>query len=84
MNDIREKMWGLFRELDGETVARLFTDYHGEQLLDDGFQEHLQEEGYLELDEDELECCKDCDDCPLYAWRVCPNKGDYPGDYWEE
>lgn len=80
MRDKQNEMWDTLCELDGETVARLFTDYHGTQLLDDGFRAHLQEEGYLEPDEDGPECCEDCDACPLDIWRACPNKGDYLGD----
>lgn len=83
MNERQEEMWDKLCELDGETVARLFTDYHGNQLLDDGFREFLQEEGYLEPDE-EPECCEDCDACPLDIWKTCPNKGDYPGEEEEE
>jgi hypothetical protein len=48
MNKDQMQMWDILCELDGETVARLFTDYHGNQLLDDGFREFLQDEGYME------------------------------------
>jgi hypothetical protein len=41
-------------ELTGAQVYRLFTQYHGLQLLDEGFYQHLVEEGVL-LDEDEDE-----------------------------
>ena len=44
----------ILSELTGEQVCRLFTQYHGCQLLDDGFREHLIDEGYIE-DEDEDE-----------------------------
>ena len=50
MSEKQQEMWDKLCELDGETVARLLTDYHGTQLLSDGFREHLQEEGYLEED----------------------------------
>jgi hypothetical protein len=53
MSEKQEQMWDILCELDGETVARLFTDYHGNQLLDDGFREFLQDEGYMEPDEDD-------------------------------
>lgn len=59
MNEKQEMMWDILVELDGETVAQLLTDWHGLQLLDDGFYEHLIEEGYIdepeEDDEDEDE-----------------------------
>lgn len=48
MNTIQEKMWNILCGLDGETVTRLFTEYHGTQLLDEGFMEHIKEEGYAE------------------------------------
>jgi hypothetical protein len=35
-------------ELTGEQVYILFTQYHGLQLLDDGFRKHLIDEGYME------------------------------------
>lgn len=52
-------MWDMLCELDGETVARLFTNYHGNQLLDDGFYENLQDEGYLEEDDEDEECTEE-------------------------
>lgn len=79
MSEHQEQSWNVLCELDGETVARLFTSYHGTQLLDDGFREFLQDEGYLEPDEDEPECCEDCDACPFKIWKNCKNQGDYPG-----
>lgn len=33
--------------LDGETVARLFTNYYGNQLLADDFREFMEEEGAI-------------------------------------
>ena len=41
-------------ELTGEQVYILFTQYHGLQLLDEGFYQHLVDEDVL-LDEDEDE-----------------------------
>ena len=41
MNKNQEQIWDVLCEFDGETVARLFLDYHGTQLLDEGFREHL-------------------------------------------
>ena len=32
--------------LSGEEVLQLFTNYHGLQLLDDGFMEFIADEGY--------------------------------------
>lgn len=33
--------------LDGETVARLFTNYYGNQLLTDDFREFMEDEGVI-------------------------------------
>ncbi len=79
MNEKQMQMWDTLCKLDGETVSQLFTDYHGTQLLDAGFREFLQDEGYLEPD-DEPECCEDCDACPIRIWKDCPNQGDYSED----
>lgn len=77
MDDKQSQMWDKLCELDGETVARLLTDWHGLQLLDDGFYGHMVDEGYIE-EEEKPECCEDCDACPLNIWLHCPDKGDYP------
>lgn len=37
--------------LNGETVLRLFLDFHGEQLLTDDFAEHCIDEGAVEASE---------------------------------
>jgi hypothetical protein len=74
MSEKQEQMWDILCELDGETVARLFTDYHGTQLLDNGFREFLQDEGYLE---EEPECCEDCDVCSVKIYMACDRAGVY-------
>lgn len=86
MNEKQEQMWDMLCELDGETVARLFTDYHGNQLLDDGFREFLQDEGYLELDEELEDNCEngtyDCDTCINNG--DCIRQGEDGRPFWEE
>ena len=47
MDKTQTEIWNKLCELDGETVARLLTDYHGNQLLDDGFKEFLEDEGVM-------------------------------------
>lgn len=42
--DTQQKCWDILCNEDGETVARLLTDYHGNCLLDDGFLEFLEKE----------------------------------------
>jgi hypothetical protein len=42
-------------ELTGEQVYILFTQYHGLQLLDEGFYQHLVDEGVLPKEEEEEE-----------------------------
>lgn len=55
MSEEQEKMWDALSELSSEDVIRAFTNYHGMQLLDDGFYEFMQDEGYLPEDEEEEE-----------------------------
>lgn len=46
MDKIQIKIWDKLCTLDGETVARLFTNYYGNQLLTEDFSEFIEEEGY--------------------------------------
>lgn len=46
MDEIQVKIWDALCNLDGETVARLFTNYYGNQLLTEDFSEFIKEEGY--------------------------------------
>ena len=74
MSEKQQEVWDKLCELSGETVAQLFTDYHGTQLLSDGFREHLQVEGYLDADPED-ECCGSCLVCGV--WRTCGDYGLY-------
>lgn len=80
MGEKQGRMWDVLYDLDGETVARLLTGWHGLQLLDDGFYEYLVDEGYIEEPEEpeepdepeepeeETNCeagTYDCDSCPM-------------------
>ena len=47
MTDVQNEIWDLLCELDGETVANLFTNFYGNCLLDERFREYLVDEGYL-------------------------------------
>ncbi len=83
MNETQEEMWDRLCELDGETVARLLTDYHGLQLLDDGFYEFLIDEGYLdEPEEEEPENDEDFDDEFSEICMSHPHCGGCP--FWEK
>lgn len=44
MTELQKKIWYKLCELDGEEVARLFTNYYGNQLLSEEFKEFLEEE----------------------------------------
>jgi hypothetical protein len=55
MTSRQEKVWESLVGLDGETVLRLFVDYHGMGLMDDGFLEHVASEGFVDEDEEEEE-----------------------------
>lgn len=56
MDNKQKAIWGHLCEMSGEDVARVFTDYHGNQLLDDGFYEFMVDEGYID---DELDVFND-------------------------
>lgn len=47
MAELQIEIWDKLCELDGETVARLFTNYYGNQLLSEDFKEFLEEEGVI-------------------------------------
>lgn len=44
MSELQKQIWNALCKLDGEEVARLFTDYYGLQLLDEDFKEFLEDE----------------------------------------
>ena len=44
LDEIQLKIWDALIKQDGETVARLFTNYYGNQLLDEDFLEFLKQE----------------------------------------
>ena len=52
MTDEQARMWDALCELDGETVARLFTNYYGNQLLDEDFHRFLIDEGVMWEEDD--------------------------------
>lgn len=45
MNEMQRKVLAVLANMSGEAVANTFTDYHGLQLIDEGFARHLVEEG---------------------------------------
>ena len=56
MNDLQLEIWNELCKLSGEEVARLFTDWLGEQILDKDFRVYLGNEGYMsEYEEEELD-----------------------------
>ena len=48
MDRTQRYIWDILCSLTGEEVARLFINYHGNQILDVGFYEHLVDEGYID------------------------------------
>lgn len=48
MSEIQKKIWAILCELSGEEVARLLTDYHGNQLLSEGFADFIYDEGIID------------------------------------
>jgi hypothetical protein len=55
MTEPWEQAWDTLASLDSETLLRVITDYHGMQLLDDGFAEFLVDEGLMEQADDDEE-----------------------------
>lgn len=51
MTQIQRRIFATLSRLGGEEVARLLTDYHGTQLLDEGFGEFLVDEGVAERED---------------------------------
>lgn len=47
MTELQKKIWYKLCELDGEEVARLFTNFYGNQLLSEEFKEWLEEGGAM-------------------------------------
>lgn len=47
MTELQKEIWYKLCELDGEEVARLFTNFYGNQLLSEEFKEWLEEEGVM-------------------------------------
>ena len=60
IDEIQEAVKKVLGGMTAEQVAEAFLDYHGWQLIDEGFAKHLVDEGYcdeadvgIEEDEDE-------------------------------
>lgn len=51
MTQIQRRIFAVLTRLGGEEVARLLTDYHGAQLLDEGFGDFLVDEGAADRDD---------------------------------
>lgn len=47
LDEIQEMIWNALIKENGETVARLFTNFYGNQLLDEDFFEFLQQEDII-------------------------------------
>ena len=55
MSELQELIYETLCGLSGEEVANLMLDWHGTQILDFAFANFLVDEGYLYVDEDELQ-----------------------------
>lgn len=47
LDKIQEMIWNALIKENGETVARLFTNFYGNRLLDEDFLEFLQQEDII-------------------------------------
>lgn len=48
MDDKQLKMYNALKDMGAEELLDTILDYHGTQLLDDGFMSHLIDEGIVE------------------------------------
>ena len=46
MTELQKELWYFLCSLSGEEVARLFTNFYGNQLLDKEIKEYIESEGY--------------------------------------
>lgn len=53
MNTKQEKMYYALLDLTTEEVVDVLLNWHGEQILDEGFYKYLVDEGVLEEEEEE-------------------------------
>lgn len=53
--DLQDAMWDILCAMSGEDVMRAMTNYHGNQLLSEGFAEFLVDEEYCYADDLGLE-----------------------------
>lgn len=51
MTQIQRRVYEILTRLSGEKVAQLLMDYHGNQLLDEGFGDFLVDEGVADRDD---------------------------------
>lgn len=51
MTQIQRRIYAILTRLSGEKVAQLMLDYHGNQLLDEGFGDFLVDEGVADRDD---------------------------------
>lgn len=54
-NEQQNKLIVVLERMSGEDVLHLFLDFHGTQLLCDGFAEHCIDEGKVDADEIDFE-----------------------------
>lgn len=51
MTQLQRRIFAILSRLGGEEVARLFIDYHGAQLLNEGFGEFLVDAEVVEQED---------------------------------
>jgi len=47
MTELQERIWDCLAVMDQQDLLCVITDYHGMQLLDEGFYVHLIHEGLM-------------------------------------
>lgn len=58
MNRVQSCIWDKLCAMSGEEVARTLTNWHGNQLLDEGLYKSMVDDGLMD---DELHLCDDSD-----------------------
>lgn len=51
----QDQFYEQLEQLESEQILQAFIDWHGTQLLTDGFLEFCIEEGYIESDDEDME-----------------------------
>ena len=89
MDNLQSNLWDVLTSMTGEDVATAFTNFYGNQLLDERFAEFLVDEGYCTAydlgleDEDEEDEDDELDDEIYPHYQVIDGDG-YDATFYRE